>query len=491
MPNRHETIDSSACNALVIDDEERIRDACRSVLTEEGFEVDLAANGRQGLLKIQDAHFDIVLLDLMMPNQSGFDVLSQIKALHPDSVVIVITGYATLEHSIEAMKKGAFDFLPKPFSPDQLRVVAAKALAHTRALEDIARNRSRIRVMVNRLSDGVMCTDNDQRVVLANPAFLRLIGSREAEVIGRRAESFIQELSVLEMIGAALAMPKGEYTELSGELPLEGQGGAEERILNIRCVPFRDRRGLTLGAITVLHDITARKQVERMKSDFVSMVSHEIRSPMNSVLMQLRIIIDGLAGDITEKQEEILERASEKIQNLVTMSSELLDLAKIESGLIVLEKEPVDMAAVIRDQVAFHLPRTAAKGLDLILDALPPLEPLYANRQNMEEVVSNLITNAILYTPAGGHITVSAGISEGTLRVSVSDTGIGIPSEELERIFSRFYRVKSQETRQIHGTGLGLPIVKRILEAHQGRIEVDSRPGRGSTFSVYLPVADA
>ena len=492
MTDEYGAIEPPLPSVLVIDDENRIRDACRTVLIEEGFEVELAPDGSQGLALIQHAHFDIVLLDLMMPNLSGFDVLSQINALHPDTVVIVITGYATLEHSIEAMKKGAFDFIPKPFSPAQLRLVVAKALTYTRALEDIANTRSRIRTMVNRLSDGVMCTDSRKCVVLANPAFLRMIGSCETEVIGRGAETFIQEPLVLEMIDTALAMPKGEYAELTEELCRKRHDESQDQVFNVRCTPFRDRRGLTLGTITVLHDITTQKHVEKMKSDFVSMVSHEIRSPMNSVLMQLRVIIDGLAGEITEKQAEILGRASEKIQNLVTMSSELLDLAKIESGLIVLEKEPVDMAAVIKDQVAFHMPRVAAKGLDLILDPLPLLARIYANRQNMEEVLSNLITNAILYTPSGGHITVSAGSANGTIYVRVSDTGIGIPGEDLERIFSRFYRVKSPKMRHIHGTGLGLPIVKRIVEAHQGRIEVrqPTRSGqhlyRSSAHTGYL-----
>jgi PAS domain S-box-containing protein len=491
MTDEYGAIEPSLPTVLVIDDEERIRDACRAVLTEEGFEVELAPDGSQGLALIQHAHFDIVLLDLMMPNLSGFDVLSQIQALHPDTVVIVITGYATLEHSIEAMKKGAFDFIPKPFSPAQLRLVVAKSLTYTRALEDIANTHSRIRVMVDRLSDGVMCTDNRKQAVLVNPAFLRMIGACETEVTGWGVGTFIQEPLVLEMIDKALAMPTDEFVELSGELCRKQRGGTEEKVLTVRCTPFRDRRGLTLGTITVLHDITIRKQMERMKSDFVSLVSHEIRSPMNSLLMQLRIIIDGLAGDITERQAEILGRASEKIQNLATMSSELLDLARMESGSVVLEKEPVDMAAVIEDQVAFHLPRAAAKGLDLILDPLPPLPPIHANRQNMEEVLSNLITNAILYTPSGGHITVSASSTDDTLHVSVSDSGIGIPGEDLERIFSRFYRVKNENTRYIHGTGLGLPIVKRIVEAHQGSIEVRSRPDQGSVFTVHLPLTDA
>jgi signal transduction histidine kinase len=244
-----------------------------------------------------------------------------------------------------------------------------------------------------------------------------------------------------------------------------------------------------VGTITVLHDITALKQMDQIKSDFVSMVSHEIRSPLNSVLAQIKVVTDGLAGEISQKQREILSRASEKIKSLVCLSSELLDLAKIESGLISQEKEQLNMSEILEDQVTFHSAAAQAKRLHLELEW--PLEtgPVIVNRRNMEEVLSNLINNAINYTPEGGRVAVSAAMEEGYLRVSVSDTGIGIASEDQERIFAPFYRVKDEKTRFIIGTGLGLAIVKRIVEAHNGFIRVESEPGRGSTFHVYIPSA--
>jgi len=473
---------------LVVDDEQRIRDACQILLSEEGYEVATADDGDVGLRMIEAEHFDIILLDLMLPALSGLDVLTQVHALHPDTVVIVITGYATLEHSIEAMKKGAFDFIPKPFTPDQLRMVVSKAIKYTRALQDIADTKSRLRVMVNRLSDGVMATDNSKRVVLANPAFLHLIGYRGESVLGRMAEDFITCEPLLGLIDQALAMPRERFAELNQELA-GGQG--QDRILNASCTPFRDRIGHNIGTITVLHDITALKKMDQMKSDFVSLVSHEIRSPMNSLLMQIKVIMDGLAGDITEKQKEILGRASEKISNLINMASELLDLAQIESGLITQEKEELNIPDLLADQVAFHQAGAREKGLEISLESPDRLNPVLANRRNMEEVVSNLITNAIKYSPRGGRITVSAGAESGYVVIRVSDTGIGIPEEELDKIFNRFYRVKDERTRYVNGTGLGLSIVKSIVEAHHGNIQVKSRPGEGSTFIVYLPFSES
>ncbi len=473
---------------LVVDDELRIRDACRMVLEGCGYGVCVASTGTKGLEMIRDQHFDIILLDLMMPELSGFDVLAQVKALHPDTVIIVITGYATLEHSVDAMKKGAFDFIPKPFTPEHLRVTIAKAIDYTRTLRDIADTRSRLRTLVNRISDGVMCTNHEYRAALANPAFLRMVGCASESVIGNCVDDFLDISRIRVMIRTALGMSDPLAAELTEEIPVYGHGQIEERILSVRCAPFWDRSGRNIGVITVVHDITALKKMDRMKSDFVSMVSHEIRSPMNSVLMQIQVILDGLAGELTEKQREILTRAHLKIENLACMTTELLDLARIESGLINLEREPVAMTDVIRDQVAFHQPYAASASIEMVVDVPATLPPVLANRRNMEEVLSNLITNAIKYSPGGGSVTVSADLAGDYLCIRVKDTGMGIGEEEQKQIFHRFYRVKDERTRQINGTGLGLAIVKSILESHQGRIKIDSRQGAGSTFSVFLPV---
>jgi len=328
---------------LVIDDEKVIREGCHEVLTQEGYKVVRAERGGQGLKMIEKEHFDIILLDLMMPGLSGFDVLSHVKTLHPDTSVIVITGYATIENSIEAMKNGAFDFIPKPFSPDQLRVVVSKAIEHTGALKDIANEKSRMRVLVNLLANGVMVTDVEKRLVLANPAFMKTMGFQEVDIIGQLFTVLVKNEQLQQMVESALSMTEDALTELTQELDIGGDGGDETATYVARCRPFRDRIGRNLGTITVLSDITYLKEINQHKSDFVSMVAHEIKSPMSSVLAQIEVIQDGLAGNVTPKQGEILFRASEKIKGLVTLSSELLNLAKREAGLATLERTICNM----------------------------------------------------------------------------------------------------------------------------------------------------
>lgn len=473
---------------LVVDDEKVIRKGCEEVLSQEGYEVLLAENGKQGIDMIEAEHFDIILLDLMMPGLSGFNVLSHVKSLHPDTSIIVVTGFATIENSIEAMKEGAFDFIPKPFSPDQLRVVVAKAIEHTGALKDIANEKSRTRVLIDLLANGVMVCDAEGNLVLANPAFMRAMSFRGDDVTGQPFSVLVENDQLLELIEATLAEAENACTETTRELELGGQRADKKVVYVARCRPFTDRVGRKLGIITVLSDITYLKEIDQLKSNFVSMVAHEIKNPMSSVLAQIKVIQDELAGDVTPKQSEILSRVSEKIKGLVSLSSDLLNLAKKEAGLVALERVKCNMAEILTEQVEFYSQKARERGLRLDLYLPKNLPSVLANKQNMQEVLSNLIINAINYTPEKGKITVSARAEDLYLGISVSDTGLGIEAEDLDRIFTRFYRVKNEKTRYIVGTGLGLPIVKSIVEAHNGMIRVESKPGRGSTFYIHIPL---
>ena len=216
-----------------------------------------------------------------------------------------------------------------------------------------------------------------------------------------------------------------------------------------------------------------------------------MRAPSRRSRHEHQILTDGIAGPLADKQRKILTRTSERIKSLSDLAAELLDLAKIEAGLITLEKETIDPAVLLEEQVALHQAQSREKNISLQLDPLPELPFLLANRVNIEEVVSNLITNAIRYTPEEGQVRVSAETDSECLIIRVKDNGIGIAPEEVEHIFKRFYRVKNDQTRHIDGTGLGLPIVKSIVEAHNGSISVSSQPGVGSTFIVRLPILSA
>jgi two-component system phosphate regulon sensor histidine kinase PhoR len=241
-----------------------------------------------------------------------------------------------------------------------------------------------------------------------------------------------------------------------------------------------------VGTVTLLEDITAFKQLDEMKSDFVNMVAHELRSPLVSIRQQNSVLLEGLAGPLQEKQEEFLRRGMKKIDQLLELINDLLDIAKIEAGKHTQHKVPTDIEKIIADTVALMKPRAQEQGiaLDYSCDGVCPVQ---ADPKQIEEVFSNLITNAINYSPDGGRVSITArGLNE-YIEIKVTDSGVGIDKEEIPKIFDKFYRVKHPRTRQVLGTGLGLAIVKGIIDTHHGTIVVDSTPGKGTTFKILLP----
>ncbi len=474
---------------LVIDDEKRIREGCFSILTKENCLVDMAESGETGLTMIAEKHYDIILTDLMMPGIGGMEVLAKVREQHPDSVSIVITGFATLEHSIEAMKKGAFDFIPKPFTPDQLRVVVSKAVKMTRTLQDIATEKTRLKTIVNYLEGGVLVTDKIKNIILYNPTLLRMLGYDGEPLDDQPLSALTTDETLTGMIDSILGLKVGEFKVLSAEiLPYDrGEGLSDERYLRAQSVPFQNRSGEILGSVTIIDDITHLKKLDEMKSAFVSMVAHEIRGPLSTVLSQIKILMDGLAGELGTKQADILGKISRKVGGLVELSNELLDISRIEAGLIVQDKQQVQLMDILESLVEFIQPRAKEKNIALSLKKAD-LPLINADMKSMEEVFSNLITNAIIYTPEGGKVDVRGEVKGDFVGISVSDTGYGIAPDELPRIFERFYRAKTEKTRNIVGTGLGLPIVKSIIEAHNGTVKVESEEGFGSTFYVRLPI---
>jgi signal transduction histidine kinase len=245
--------------------------------------------------------------------------------------------------------------------------------------------------------------------------------------------------------------------------------------------------GQVLGTVTVFQDITTFRQLDEMKSNFVQMVSHELRSPMASIKQLLTVVLDGLAGPLMDKQRDLLSRSQLKIQGLLDLINDLLDVAKIESGYAFQQQVPVRLREILEQTVSLMKPRAETQNVSLQLDLPPELPLIQADPRSMEELFTNLVSNAVHYSPDGGKVLVSA-VSHGDyLTVLVSDTGIGIDAEEIPKIFDKFYRVKHPKTRQVVGTGLGLAIVKGIVESHRGSIEVESQPGVGTTFRVLLP----
>ncbi len=485
---------------LVIDDEQIMRDGCSRILSKDNWSVLTAENGKKGLEEIQShpEGIDVVLLDLMMPGMSGMEVLDQIRAIDPNLPVIVITGYATVESAVEAMKKGAYDFIPKPFTPDQLRIVVRRALERRslqkeaeflrkereKSLRDIATEKSKIKTIINCMGDGVLVCDRDSCIVLSNPAASHMLKAPETYLLGNDLNQCNLPSELSSTIEESLQTKDMNYTSVSQELSV-GESG--EISLRAHTAPVRSDIGEIIGSVTVLQDISHLKELDKMKSEFIAMVTHELRAPIAAVEQQLTVILNKMAGEVTEKQEQLLSRAKQRTKGLLDLIKDLLDLSKIEAGKMVQYKEPLALQEVIQRVVDLMKAEADNKKIDLQFSASTNISLINADRNSMEGIFTNLISNAIKYTPEGGKVWVNLDEDGGFVKATVSDTGIGLKKEDLPRIFDKFYRVKTTQTRQIVGTGLGLSIVKSIVDAHLGSITVDSEEGGGTTFTVLLP----
>jgi len=219
----------------------------------------------------------------------------------------------------------------------------------------------------------------------------------------------------------------------------------------------------------------------------VDMVSHEVRSPLSSIRQKLSLLRDGFIGDITREQKDTVERVQQRIDALIGMTSNLLDLSRIESGRLVQQKERLNLGEIIAETVSVMMPEADKKNLQYEVTVDAGLHPVHADRQGMETIFTNLIANAIKYNRQGGVIDIRVCNRGECVEIQVKDSGVGIARENLSRIFDKFFRIRSDYTRTVMGSGIGLPLVKAIVEAHCGTIEVESELERGTTFSVCIP----
>jgi two-component system phosphate regulon sensor histidine kinase PhoR len=469
---------------LVVDDEKGIRDGSERILTRMGCHVLTAVEGGEALDILTKEAVSIVLLDMKMPGMDGMEVLRRIRERAETVLVIVITGYATVETAIEAMKQGAYDFIPKPFEPDQLRIVVNRALEklrltrealkleqeRTRTLSDLDTEKSRIRTIIESLPNGLVVTNATGQVVLMNPAFRQLLDLDAERGPGGHIGEYVGDEGFCNLV---MEISQGKHVDYD-DIPAYEVSLPKNRYLLARGQPVLGERKECLGAVVNLVDITAMRALDQMKSEFVAKVSHELKSPLSTIHEQLALVLSDMVGGASENDQHVLYRAKEKTQGLISLIGDLLDLSRIEEGVASQEPKAVRLEEVLKGVVDFLEVRTERRKQSLILELPKALLPT--------------VTAAINYTQEGGEIRVKAELAGINARVVIIDNGFGMEERHLEKIFDRFYRVKNEKTRHITGTGLGLPIVKGLLDSLGGFISVESTPGKGSIFTILLPV---
>ncbi len=345
-------------------------------------------------------------------------------------------------------------------------------------LERISAEKNRLDTILRGMGEGVIVTNDAGIVTLANPAF-RALFSLDQSCIGKALIEIARQPSLNNALKKVLNSREELLEELVMLVP-------EEKNILTHWVPLLEESKL-IGTVAVFHDITDLKMLEKIRKDFVANVSHELRTPVSVIKGYAETILSEGQNLPAEKLVQFIEVIHSHAERLAHLISDLLTLSRIESGAIPLEPVPVSILAAV-NRVA-HLLDQKALGKELTIAktaALAALPDIQADPDKLEQILINLLDNAIKFTPAGGTVTVDAADLGDRVRIDVKDTGIGIPAKDIPRIFERFYRVDTARSRELGGTGLGLSIVKHIVQAHGGSVAVESTPGKGSIFSFTM-----
>ena len=352
----------------------------------------------------------------------------------------------------------------------------------TGRIEAISSEEARLRAMLAGMVEGVIAVDDEDRLVFSNRAAREFLGIEGAIEGTPKLWHLVRRSEVDELIRDARSVQGGARRELV--LAREGR----ELVLSAQANRFQART--TGGVVVVFEDMTELRRLERIRRDFVANVSHELKTPLTSIRGYVETLLTGALAD-SDNNERFLGKVQDNVLRLQYLVADLLSLARVEAQEVPLQLTPVDWRALVTQAARRHEEVARSEGVELYLKATAGELKVRGDSESMTQILDNLVDNAIKYTPEGGKVTISLGREAQAGVLQVRDSGLGIPPEDLERVFERFYRVDKARSRAVGGTGLGLAIVKHLVQAMGGEVEVESEYGQGSAFRVRLPLADS
>ena len=377
-----------------------------------------------------------------------------------------------------AQRAAAGDFTPlaRPAARDEVAdlgdAVGGMVAQLGRTIRTLTDERNRSAAILSSMVEGVAVVGGDERILYCNQAFEQILELPQGSSQGKK---LVEALRQAELVSAVRqVLPGGD--EITGEVEV---GTVRRRSFSVTAAPVR--AAATSSAVLVLHDITELRRLERVRRDFVANVSHEFKTPLTAIQGFAETLLAGALDDKANRTR-FMEIIREQAQRLTRLTDDLLKLSRIEAGKLDLESHPVSVAALVNGCVESARLKAESRGLQITVDLPDDIPCIRGDAVQLGEVLQNLVDNALQYTPPGGQIDVTAYCNGHEVIFTVADTGIGIPESDLERIFERFYRVDAARSREAGGTGLGLSIARHIVDAHGGRIWVESAIGQGSRF---------
>ena len=527
----------SQARVLVADDETNVRILCLRALELAGYEPVGVSDGQEAVNRARAEQFDVLVTDISMPHMNGLEALRAIRSLQPDLAGVVMTGFGTLESAIEALRLGASEFVLKPFRPTELGQAVARALAK----RDMERENSRLKALIPlfdlsrifmssvdlteipkhvvRIAREEMQADSASLMLLDEKGELTIhsaeglpddviastrqradegiagyvLSHREPLVLqgDLKADARFESVYHAENITSAISLPIIHKDKPLGVLNVSKTSGA--RPFNEADVEFLS----VLGSQAAVAIENARlfqeteeayerlAELDHLKSEFISIAAHELRSPLAVILAYAALLEEEATGPVREHLGQVVQSAMQ----LKSVIDEMVSLRRIDANDAQVTITALSLEPVLEAVLAELRPLADGKRQTVTVDLPTDLPSVCTDAQVLHLILSSLLSNAVKFTPSEGLIQVSAALRDGRVVIAIRDTGIGIPAEELTRIFQRFYQVEDSLRRKHGGIGLGLAIAREMAELVDGQMSVESEMGRGSTFSLSLPQA--
>ncbi|HEY5512860.1 MAG TPA: response regulator [Geomonas sp.] len=497
---------------LIVDDEPDIALILKLQLEDAGYQTVRARDGVEALEAIEREAFSLIMLDIKMPRLDGLEVLSRIGG--EKTPVVMMTAHGSEDIAVDAMRKGALDYISKPFSTDDMLQKVERALAQhkikkerDRLQHQLDEERRKMEAVLQGMADLLLAVDTQGRIITVSRKAETVLGAGGEQLIGQ----ILEEVLKAEVPGGELpsrtVLRTGEpcldvaYTMLAGSQDIPVLSSA---------APLRNGDGELVGSVEIIRDISKLKELEQEKEDFVSMLSHDLKSPITAVVGSIDLVREAKLGAVNEEQREYLEAAVESCEEMVEMIDTLLGIHKFEAGKMRLYFREEDPAALITRGAGKYQTQAQRGGIRLYCSVTEGVPCVSADRSSLGRIMGNLLSNAVKFTPEGGEIEVALDLVEDVsavtgripeqsysqrelpqagrfVRIQVRDTGVGIPQDALGTIFDRFVQAKNRRLGKTRGTGLGLAFCRKAVDAHGGYIWAESAPGGGSLFTLLLP----
>ena len=500
---------------LVVDDSPTIRVLLGTLLAAQGAEVEEASNGPECLALVAEEHYDLILLDLVLPGMDGMQVLRRIRAQNSESTIVLQTGEGSIESAMIAARRGADGYVLKEtltgdddykrffFALEHALAYRANIVSSQQLERLLQEQEQRYRRIVEEGSDAMHTTDTKGYSTYANPAVRKLTGYSEGELVGMHFAALLAPQWKQRVQRLYYRQLRRRTPETTLEFPIVTRSGEQKWVE--QTATLLTKAGQATAFHGTVRDITVRKQAEealiqtkeeaeqanQAKSQFLSSMSHELRTPLNAILGFGQLLEDNPAERLTSTQHESVKQILKAGNHLLELINEVLDLARIESGRMTMSPEPVELGPLLEEVLDFVSPMAERRQIRF-QDQTRAFHQhsVVADRNRLRQVFLNLLSNAVKYNRDGGVVTLTGRATKDRFGLSVSDTGIGIPEYQLPGLFEPFNRLGADAT-EVEGTGIGLTITQRLLELMAGSIEVESAVGEGSRFTIELPLAEA